>query len=258
MRVYGYQRKQILKSQNKYQEACHFELFKTCCGDLPLSNHIKHDDNPDFLIEHSAGILGIELTQLFKVTKHPNAPQALESFRRQILESAQECYKGIPPLMVRVWFNFNQTVPKNRTSEIKRISQSLAEIVKKWHYENPYRYHEILKSPLDNSNTFFSISIIRSRNPHWVVNNVALQQDFSSFSIEKIQSRIDEKNLLYEKYITKCDECWLLIIGNLFKDSQSFEIPNQIDHKFKSKFKRTYYMDASHRKDLRELPTIRI
>lgn len=247
----------MVHNHNKIQEKVHFEIFKACCNDFPQSSQIKHDDNPDFLIEHSAGVLGIELTQLFKVTKHPNAPQSLESFRQQIVESAQKCCEDIPPLMVRVWFCFNQVVPKNRTSEIKKIAQLLVEVVKKWHYENPSKPWEILELP-EIPTFFHSVSITRSPYPYWVVNAAALQQNFSNFSIERIQSRIDEKNLLYEKYRRKCDECWLLIIGNLFKDSQSFEMPDWIDHRFKSKFKRIYYLDASHRKDLRELPIIRV
>ena len=124
----------MLNSLNKKGvEELHFAYFKECCKELPSCIHIEHGDNPDFLYTHSDGVIGIELTQLFKVTKHPNAPQALESFRQQIVESAQECCKNdVPPLFVRVWFNFYQVVPKNRTLEIKRIGRILAELVKKW------------------------------------------------------------------------------------------------------------------------------
>jgi hypothetical protein len=243
---------------NKSIEKIHFAYFKERCKELPSGIVDNDGENPDFLIKHDSGVLGIEHTQLFKITKHPNAPQALESFRKQIVDIAQKCCeKDIPPLMVRVWFCFNLVVPKNRTSEIKRIAQLLVEVVKKWHYENPSKPWEILELP-EIPTFFHSVSIARSPYPYWVVNEAALQQNFSNFSIERIQSRIDEKNLLYEKYRTKCDECWLLIIGNIFKDSQSFEIPDRIDHRFDSKFERVFYMDASHRKDLRELHINRI
>ncbi len=250
-----------MSNKNKdRKEDIHFAQFKECCKDLPLSKRTEHSDKPDFLIEHSAGVLGIEHTQLFKVTKHPSkgyAPQAIESFQKQIVASAQRCCEDITPLMVQVWFCFNQVVPKNKTSEIKRITQFLVEVVKKWHHENPLKPWEILKPP-EIPTVFSSVSIARSRYPFWKVNEAALQQNFSNFSIEKIQSCINEKNRRYEEYLKKCDECWLLIVVDVFKNSQSFEIPDHIDHRFKSKFERIYFMDASHRKDLWELPIIRI
>jgi hypothetical protein len=186
----------------------------------------------------------------------------LESFRQQIVESAQKsCEKDIPPLLVKVWFNFNQVVPKNRKPEIKRISRALAELVKRLHQENPSRKYEILK-PHMNISEFYSISITRAWNgklglPYhlWDVEGPARVQNLT---IEKIQSCISEKNCRYEQYLKKCDECWLLIAVDIFKDSQSFEIPGRINHTFESKFERVFYMDASHRKDLRELPIIRI
>jgi len=247
-----------LSSRNKdrKEEAIHFELFKTSCKDLPLSSNPIHDDNPDFLISHSAGVLGIELTRLFKVTKHPNAPQALESFRHQIVDSARKCCeKDIPPLRVQVWFNFNQKVPKNRTPEIKRISRSLAAIVKKWHRKNRSEFSRTLRPP-EIPAIFSIIYIARIRSNHnWAVKNPAYQLNFP---IVKIQSCIDEKNRRYKEYLKRCDECWLLIVVDIFRDSQSFEILDRIDHRFESKFERVYYVDASHRRDLRELPIIRI
>jgi len=139
----------MLNSRNKKNiEKLHFAYFKECCKEFPPSINIEHDDNPDFLIKHSSGVLGIEHTRLFKVTKHPNAPQALEFFRQQIVESAQKCCeKDIPPLFVNVWFNFNQVVPKNKKIEIERISSALAEFVKKWHQENPSEFYESFKCP---------------------------------------------------------------------------------------------------------------
>ncbi len=246
------------RDKNK-KESSHFSLFKECCKDLPSNGQLELGDNPDSLYKHGKGTIGIEHTQLFKETKHPSkgcSPQAIEVFRQNIVNYAQKCCEiDAPHLYVRVWFNFNLTVPKNRTLGIKRISQSLSEIVKKWHQKNPSKPYEILKSP-QIPTTFPSISIIRvkTRSP-WVVNEAAHQENFS---IEKVQSCIDEKNLLYEKYREKCDECWLLIMVNIFNNSQSFEIPDRIDHKFNSKFERIYYMDSSHRKDLRELSINRI
>jgi len=250
------EREQILSHRNKKQEKLYFEIFKESCNVLPLITHVEHGDNPDFLISHSTEVLGIEITQLFKVTNHPNAPQALESFRQKIVESARKyCEKDIPPLRIRVWFNFNQKVPKNRTSEAKRVSRSLAAIVKKWHRKNRSEFSRTLKPP--EIPTIFSIIYIArfGSNHKWYVNNPAYELEFP---IVKIQSCIDEKNRRYEEYLKRCDECWLLIVVNRFKDPLSFEIHDPTGHRFESKFERVFLMDASHRKELIELPIKRI
>jgi hypothetical protein len=207
-------------------------------------------------------VLGIEHTRLFKVTKHPNAPQALESFRQQIVESAQKCCeKDIPPLWVQVWFNFNQVVPKNKKIEIERVSGALAEFVKKWHQENPSKFYESFKLSSEML-PIFQMIITHAWNgktglPYhlWTVEGPAVVQNLTT---EKIQSCINEKNHRYEEYLKKCDECWLLVVIDIFKDSQSFEIHDQERHRFESKFERVFYMDASHRKDLLELSINRL
>ena len=199
---------------------------------------------------------------MYKSDTYPNAPQALESFRKQIVDTAQKCCeKDIPPLLVRVWFYFNQTVPRDRKQEIERISDSLVCFVKKWHKENPAKYYEYFRYPPELP-AITQIGIVHAGDGKtglpdhlWTVEGPAVVQNFSS---EKIQSSINEKNARYEEYLKKCDECWLLIVIDIFKDSQSFEIPDRIDHKFESKFERVFYMDASHRKDLRELHINRI
>jgi hypothetical protein len=247
---------------NKNIEKLHFAYFKECCNDLPLGIVDDYGENPDFLIKHDSGVLGIEHTQLFKITKHPNAPQALESFRKQIIETAKKCCeKNIPPLLVRVWFYFNQKVPKNRKQEIKRISEALVGFVNKWHQENPSKFFEYFSYPSELP-AITQIGIVHSWNGktglpyhHWIMEGPAV---VGNFSTEKVQSCINEKNDRYEEYLKRCDECWLLIVIDIFKDSQSFEMPARIDHRFESKFERVFYLDASHRKDLRELHINRI
>ena len=78
------------------------------------------------------------------------------------------------------------------------------------------------------------------------------------FPINKMQDRIDEKNQRYEEYLKNCDKCWLLIVVNIFKNSQSFDIHDRVDHKFESKFERVFILDASHRKELKELSIVKV
>ncbi|MHC4310803.1 MAG: hypothetical protein ACYSSN_12785 [Planctomycetota bacterium] len=216
-------------SRNKKSiEKLHLEYFKERCREFPLNVEDDDDygDKPDFLRKHSSGVLGVEHTRLFKVTNQPNAPQALESFRQEIVNSAQKCCeRDIPPLLVKVWFYPNQVVPKRRKPEIKRISRALAGLIKKWHQENPSKFYETFRRASEMP-AIFRMSITRAWNgktglPYhlWTVEAPAVAQNFT---IEKVQSRINEKNGRYAEYLKKCDECWLLIVVDIFRDSQSF------------------------------------
>lgn len=251
-----------MASQKKNIEKIHFEYFKERCIELPEGILDDDRENPDFLIKHSKGILGIEHTQLFKIKKHPNAPQALEAFRNQIIESSRNiCEKDTPPLYVQVWFNFNQRVPLNRKKEIQRISMSLAEFVKKWHKENPNEFFQEFRNPNEISEVYQMIIThigdgwAGLPNHRWTVEAPAVVYNFT---IEHIQNCITEKNDRYEDYIKSCNNCWLLITFNAFKNSQSFEMPKQINHKFESKFERIFILDTSHRKELKELPILKV
>lgn len=105
-------------------ELRHFALFRECYKEFPSDGQPDEEnrDSPDFLIKHSKGILGIEHTQLFKKAKKSckeRFPQTLESYKKCIIDYAQKCcQKDHPNLYVRVWFNFNLTVPKNRKHRI--------------------------------------------------------------------------------------------------------------------------------------------
>lgn len=243
----------MTNQKNKNIEKVHFAYFKETCKELPPGIVDDKGECPDFVIAHSKGKLGVEHTRLFKITDHPNAPQVLERFRMEIVNYAKElCEKDIPPLFVQVWFTLNQRVPKERKSEIKRIGNELVNYIKKWHEENPSKNYEALKPHLEISE-FFQIFITRANYHYWVVEACAIEHNCS---IKKLQDCINEKNNRYEKYFKKCDECWLLIVVDIFKNSQSL-VPN-LTHRYDSKFARVFCLDASHRKNLQELYIKRI
>ncbi|MDH4201731.1 MAG: hypothetical protein OEV87_02425 [Phycisphaerae bacterium] len=232
----------------KIIEKIHFEYFKERCEGFPSGKIDRDGESPVFIIEYKEGKLGVEHTRLFKEDGHPNALQTIEGFRREIVRHAKElCEKDVSPLLVNVWFTFNQKVPKNRKSEIERIGGNIAELVRRWNKENPSKEYENLKPHLEVSE-IFQMFIARSPKHYWSMEGCAVEQ---KCSIEKLQKCIDEKNARYEKYLERCNECWLLIVVDVFKNSQSL-VPN-LTHRYESKFKRVFCLDASHRKQLQEL-----
>lgn len=231
-------------------ERIHFGYFKELCTELPSGKVHDEGERPDFVIEYSKGKLGIEVVRLFKEDSHPNSLQALEQYRTEIVNRARElCEKEIPPLLVFVWFTLNQKVPKNRKSEIERVSHDLAEYVKRWHRENPSKVVDELRPHLDISElSLMSIGHINKDKHYWSTSECAVQENCT---VEKLQERIKEKNAKYDVYLKRCDECWLLIVVNIFKNSQSL-VPVR-NHRYESKFERVFCLDASHRKHLEEL-----
>ena len=233
----------------KILEKFHFEYFKERCKELPSGKVDDGGEEPDFVIEYNGSKLGIEIVRLFKEDGHPNSLQALEQYQKQIVKRARElCEKDIPPLDVFIWFTPNQKVPKDRNSAIERISHDLAEYVKRWHQENPSKVADELEPHMEISELSL-ICIGRNSDRHyWSAPNCAIEE---ICSMERLQERINEKNAKYEEYLKRCNKCWLLIVVDIFRNSQSLVIePN---HRYESEFERVFCLDASHRKDLKEL-----
>lgn len=242
-----------LKQKNK--EQFHFDLFKKLHKQLP--NGILHHQckqKPDFLIEHSKGILGIEHTEIFKnkSPSQPYTPQEEEGFLKKIIDKAKIIceQKKVPALQVKVWFNPIKHITGNKAQS--KLSQSLAELIESWNKKNSYP-HELLK-PKSQIPEIFQIDIRRGTfdgqtwltSHRWTKEGSGwVKRDF----INELQKCIDEKNDKYEKYRKNCEECWLLIVADRSNPAQCFDIDfcgEVKTHSYYSKFDQTFYMEVMH------------
>jgi hypothetical protein len=173
----------------------------------------NHCDPPDVLVKHASGILGIEVSQLFRPSP-PNECQELqarESNIQKIVDLAHEMHldAGLPDARVFVAFN-NQRIPSN---EVQALARALADIVRRnlpadgarseedYTWDNrsyfPEKIDKVMISRLFPCDTTW-----HGREAAWGGNCDAVQ----------IQARIDAKNVRYDHVRTQCDESWLLLV----------------------------------------------
>ncbi len=255
--------------KNKELESYHFNLFQECHCEF-LVGRVEHLDAPDFLIHTPEHTLGIEHTLLFKEPIKRVAPQqAIEGTQNKILKKAQIiCNKtNIPPVIAHVIFDnkkrFNsesvlETINFKR-EEINYISSELASCIIQYYNKNSNKKESselfTLNCDIEGINkVFINLGIQQGKSvlkthqwksvsPGWP------RKDF----IKEMQERINEKNKKHFEYLEKCQECWLLIVADRSKPSQSFQI-NQAtkQYTYESYFNTVFYFEIME-KDLTRL-----
>lgn len=242
--------------KQKKKEQLHFHLFKRLYKQFPDGKvYHQRGQRPDFLIEHSNGILGIEHTEIFKSkpTGQPYNPQQQEGFLRKIVDQAKIICekKGVDPLQVKVWFKGINHI--TGTKDQSKLSESLAEFVESWNKKSPDA-HELLK-PQAKIPEISQIDIRRGtlNGKIWLTSHRWSKEGAGWVKrqfIEELQKCLDEKNDKYEKYRKKCEECWLLVVANRSNPAQCFDIDfgGEVKaHNYYSKFDKTFYMEVMHR-----------
>ena len=78
--------------KKKEVEAFYFERFRSLLPAFP-SGEIKPFEEPDFLVSRKDSVLGIEITELHRLTApETSSQQARQALRQQVVNRAQEIY----------------------------------------------------------------------------------------------------------------------------------------------------------------------
>ena len=75
--------------------------------------------------------------------------------------------------------------------------------------------------------------------------------------IELFQEAISKKDKLIKSYLVRCNNCWLLMVGEIKPSSFIHPNENTINHKYSTSFNRIYYLDLSLMR-LHEMKTVAI
>jgi len=82
-------------------------------------------------------------------------------------------------------------------------------------------------------------SQMKTSEPGWVNFN---------FNTE-LQALINEKNIKYNRYIKKCDKCWLVVIVDRSQRDEVFDFERDMQGEvFRSSFDSVYFFDIRQRK----------
>ena len=221
------------------------------------AGRVDHLDEPDFRI-HTAtqGVLGVEVTELFQQSGRTGS-QGQEVERTKLLEAVkQRCIEAdVPPAHVAVFFAPYVRLDKvNRTDCASRI----AKLIQTRMPPTDDGYTRVQNSFSDDAIPDCVLSITIARFP-WLERHHLSAPDagwVQTDCIALIQTCLDAKAKLYEKYRAACTECWLLIGSSGFQPSSLFAAsPETYQHEYETPFQKVFWLEGfSH--SLMELRTV--
>lgn len=228
-------------------ERYHIELFRETLSEFP-SGTIIDSEEPDFLIEDSGKVIGIEITELYHEAPQSARPmQALENLTEQVVDEARSIHaiNGGPVLTVRVEFDLGPKFGKSRRAE---VASKLAELVLATNVDVggevklQNEYDDLDAFPKEIARIRIQRSPFRSR-PLWSAPRAAF---IPRLDVELLQERIDEKNKRAAAYRQKSQEIWLVIVHNLsFSLASSFDRCDEaFKHSYRSNFNRTFMLNV--------------
>jgi hypothetical protein len=241
---------------DKVEEKYYLELFKGIYSDFPLGN-IMDSESPDFIVDSSTKKYGIELSRIFQNTKvFGIKPQTVDSISESITELVTNklLNNKIPFLDVFIIFTFHKPLIKKQR-EI--LSNKIVDLIMN-NLPGPNSWLS-LDNDFNNRKTFpWEINSIR------IFNCPLLDRHYIKFSrggwiqedmITALQDVIDKKNIKYLSSFNYFDENWLLIHTIHFSSACFFEPSKEtLNHEYKSRYNKLFYMDSSNHK-LYELKT---
>lgn len=239
-------------------ERFHLEVFSTL-QPLPGEELSRQDTSqkPDFLFQCGESIIGIEHTEIKRIRSSQDISSLaqLKGIHRGIVVKAGRlaAEQGLPPLNVKV--NFHDHYYRFKQKEKDQAVQGLLDTVKK-------NLDKIMKMETGNSvkieppTPFVGISLVymtpaTANGKVWLDHHrwEVMEPGFVSIEfIPELQASITKKNRINNEYLTRCDQCWLLVVADRTKADQKFEFtPEMQKHIYESEFEKTFYMEIAQR-----------
>lgn len=234
-----------MTSPKQTLELHYLTLFTAKVSDL-RPGQASHGERPDFVWQHSRGVLGLEITRLFKRNFPDESPEQIrEGEQSAIIKRALQLYeeRGLPKLDLRIVFANVELAKARRQILASKIAKAIEfclpdagrwMVIENDAGNNPWFPEEI---------SYVSIAKIDELAVNqWSASHMGwMQIEF----IAELQHCMDKKNIELPNYLKKCAQCWLLIVadGNV---PSSFFHPgvDTLEHVYHSLFARTFFLDA--------------
>lgn len=216
---------------------------------MKIDGHIADDSGeaPDLVIEVGADRIGVEVTEIFQKSYDAGMlPQARETFARQVLAKAKQIYidAGGRPCSVFVLFSTGHDLRKVQRDT---LAHQLAAFVASTE-PTPSQLRQwrptCVDNPLPEVITFVQVygHPLESQTHHWTAPAAGW---VAPLTPRILQSRIDEKSKLLDKYRTRTPVVWLLLVSDSANPSQFFDLPSEeVARSVSSTFNRTFYLAA--------------
>ena len=221
------------------KEQSFFKTFKSARKDLHIQNPRRgNPPEPDYSFSVSQKKIGLEITSLVKESLAPIRTDQDECLKKAVQIAKQI---GLETIAVQVQFRSGRDridIDEAVKELVDFVKEKIPEIydTKSWHYPEPgLKYYEWISIRLGtyNGHKWLKHHRFEWTNVNW------MERD----PIDRIQSRIDEKQLKYPGYIQSCDECWLLIGVNEWTAPEAVAITNETkNHVFSGAFQRLFFL----------------
>lgn len=234
----------VTRQSQKNEEIFYLDRFRTASGLLPNADVELHEV-PDFLIQTSSEIVGLEITKYYIPTP-PNARprQEQESLRRQVLRKASALHAPSASGPIRVSAHFNGCVPI-RKSQISDLAKKIVSIVLNYRLSPWERVEVQWEDGLSTLPELAALSISgypSDMKSEWVGPD---GNYLSSVTQEEIQKIVNGKTSRIPRYAKEVASKWLLIVMDGFAISSTAQVtPELTAHQFQGRFNRLFLFEV--------------
>lgn len=219
-----------------------------------ITSHIE-TEQPDFIFNTSNNKkIGFEITRFFMKSKHGKALQSLRTTGNKL---CQYCLKkhDVPISIIIDKYDKKKFAPKTREEFLKynyfmgftdifdekEIKSKIEPVIDK-KIRELQTFPRLIKETIEINGEYLIFSICGFPN---IDGNFDCNVSNSCISwpdpFDKLQEEIDKKNKKYDKYLKKCDECFLLVYVPSVAMGNYCHFTNEITtHKFNFKFKSVF------------------
>ncbi len=219
--------------------------FQDSCPSCP-AGVVCESESPDFLLRTARGVLGIEVTQLYRPARKGELPrQARERYLDDLVLEARNLYESRGGLPMDVAVMFTAGAPPNPRRR-RELAAYIADAVLRRNV--PDLTPIVIESDETSYQTFPNeIAWVRAYRYGVTTESCWVVQDFdwgAPYSESELERLVAQKETLFEQYRYNCDEAWLLIAVNVGDLSSRFEIPQAPRRLASSLFTRVVLFDA--------------
>lgn len=236
--------------EKKDVERAQLEVFCQLFPNFPVGE-IAESEEPDFLVTTGAGVIGLELTDLYWDAPTGQRPRkSQESVRYQVCERARDEWRaaGFPPVHVAVHFSENRELKK---CDVELLARSVVDVA---HRNLPDQEGSAEESyGWTNRNSFpeelDTVSVYRLdvlTKAHFSAPDAAFIPDLHRGDVERA---LRSKEPKYTNYRKKADEVWLLVNINGAPLSTTFDaVDDAVNATYRSSYDRVFILVHSDKK----------
>ncbi len=226
------------EARGKRTEHKHLHRFRDNFKEFPTGKLIPAE-TPDFLLETSNGVIGIEHTRYIR--GNLGAKENVENIALSLASQAYE-HRRLPPVDVHVLWSFHEKLTKR---ELPQFVPTLSEFVAR-HLPEPgdevaIRYPHWAERQLPPKIVSLTISRRRTMEDNFWVSDRGgsvpelVPADFYEF--------IGKKESKLSSYRQNCIQVWLLVVANGFEPSTHCSLAPGIERfRFETNFDRIFFL----------------